>query len=105
MARSSVSREEFAALELQNKVLRAQIESLRVNHGEYPYHGCGDNSCIIIQPQGMGTNGGCRCGERELRRAVLWLHRKVQFQALSIQDLKKELAKAESKILQLEVGI
>ena len=23
--------------------------------------GCGDNSCLIAPPNGMGTNGGCRC--------------------------------------------
>jgi hypothetical protein len=23
--------------------------------------GCGDHSCIIAKPRGMGTNGGCRC--------------------------------------------
>lgn len=27
--------------------------------------GCGDHSCLYVQPMGMGTNGGCRCpGER-----------------------------------------
>lgn len=24
-------------------------------------YGCGDNSCMIHKPIGMGTNGGCRC--------------------------------------------
>lgn len=23
--------------------------------------GCGDNSCLIKKPDGMATNGGCRC--------------------------------------------
>lgn len=23
--------------------------------------GCGDNSCRLKRPQGLGTNGGCRC--------------------------------------------
>lgn len=23
--------------------------------------GCGDGNCIIVKPQGMHTNGGCRC--------------------------------------------
>jgi hypothetical protein len=31
--------------------------------------GC-DNSCIIRRPKGMGTNGGCRCSESEIRRAL-----------------------------------
>ena len=24
-------------------------------------HGCGDHSCEFHKPDGMGTNGGCRC--------------------------------------------
>jgi hypothetical protein len=28
------------------------------------YVGCGDNSCLFVKPQGMATNGGCRCIER-----------------------------------------
>jgi hypothetical protein len=32
--------------------------------------GCGDNSCVVAKPRGMATNGGCRCDERKLRRAV-----------------------------------
>lgn len=23
--------------------------------------GCGDGNCVILQPTGMHTNGGCRC--------------------------------------------
>lgn len=23
--------------------------------------GCGDGGCIVVQPQGQHTNGGCRC--------------------------------------------
>lgn len=32
--------------------------------------GCGDGNCVIIKPEGMHTNGGCRCFERriEMRR-------------------------------------
>jgi hypothetical protein len=98
-----VSKRDLEILELQNKSLRDKISSLRIDPGEFPFHGCGDNSCVLIQPQGMGTNGGCRCDERALRRGVLWLRRKIEFQALSIQDLKRELALAESKIVELEV--
>ena len=28
------------------------------------YVGCGDNSCLFKKPEGMATNGGCRCVER-----------------------------------------
>jgi hypothetical protein len=33
---------------------------------------CGDHSCVCRPPSGMGTNGGCRCSQRDLTRAVLW---------------------------------
>jgi hypothetical protein len=33
-------------------------------------HGCGDHSCAVAKPRGMGTNGHCRCDERTLRRAL-----------------------------------
>jgi hypothetical protein len=32
--------------------------------------GCGDHSCAVAKPRGMGTNGHCRCDERTLRRAL-----------------------------------
>lgn len=32
--------------------------------------GCGDASCVVAKPTGQHTNGGCRCDERALRRAV-----------------------------------
>jgi hypothetical protein len=31
---------------------------------------CGDNSCEIKKTRGPGTNGGCMCSERQLRRAL-----------------------------------
>ena len=41
---------------------------------------CGDSSCICIAPHertGMRTNGGCRCDEGALRRAVLYWKQKA----------------------------
>jgi len=37
-----------------------------------PPIGCGDSGCIIARRSGQCTNGGCRCDERALRKAVLW---------------------------------
>lgn len=37
------------------------IEALRA---AWPEHGCGDHGCAVRKPQGMGTNGGCRCFRR-----------------------------------------
>ena len=32
--------------------------------------GCGDSLCCIRRPSGMVTNGGCRCPQYHLRRAI-----------------------------------
>lgn len=36
--------------------------------------GCGDGNCVIVRPQGMHTNGGCRCSEdrHKARRAMAY---------------------------------
>lgn len=50
----------------------AGIDSVRAR--EIPeLEGCGDSSCVVAPPKGMHTNGGCRCDERRLRRAVMAL--------------------------------
>lgn len=39
---------------------------------------CGDNSCdCASQRTGMRTNGGCRCDERALRRAVRYWRKRA----------------------------
>lgn len=55
--------------------LRAAIDLYIPDDGfsEEPLSYTGDNSCCVASPKGMGTNGGCRCSERDLRRAVLVL--------------------------------
>lgn len=62
-----LSRREVEALML--RTWKAAIDSVR---GTEPPElvGCGDHSCCIASPKGMGTNGGCRCEAFELRRAV-----------------------------------
>jgi hypothetical protein len=42
---------------------------------------CGDNSCLFGPPDGMATNGGCRCGagsDREARRLLLTVAAKLR---------------------------
>lgn len=34
-------------------------------------HGCGNHSCVIKKPRGMGTNGPCRCRPRDFTRDLL----------------------------------
>lgn len=41
-------------------------------------NGCGDHSCVIAPPKGMGTNGGCRCDERALRLGARQLRERVR---------------------------
>ena len=35
--------------------------------------GCGDHSCVIAKPEGMGTNDRCRCPEWKLQAYINWL--------------------------------
>jgi hypothetical protein len=37
--------------------------------------GCGDSGCICRAPSGMATNGGCRCDDRTVRRALMMWRR------------------------------
>jgi hypothetical protein len=69
-ASGKLTRHEREALVL--RTWKAALSSVR---GREPVElvGCGDNSCVIVSPKGMATNGGCRCDERALRRAVLAL--------------------------------
>lgn len=52
--------------------------------------GCGDNSCQIRMPNGMGTNGGCRCAGRVEDLLILWERGKTLADLLSAPDSAKE---------------
>ena len=54
-----------------------------------PLIGCGDHGCVIAPPEGMGTNGGCRCRDWKLK--------------LYIQRLEREIVSLQAKIL-AEIG-
>lgn len=84
MARSNPQVE---ALERENRSLRQRIEYLTQEPADIPFLAC-DNSCVVARPNGMATNGGCRCDEHKLRRAVqYWRHVATHRQVL-IQMLK-----------------
>ena len=51
--------------------------------------GCGDHSCAVARPAGMGTNGRCRCEIREVRAALLWYRARVRELELQIAGAKK----------------
>lgn len=65
---------------------------------EQPYHGCGNHSCMIEPPEGMGTNGPCSCVDHQIvphiddyRRIVAgFLWRKSQVAALEARTAERE---------------
>jgi hypothetical protein len=62
-----------------------EVEAMGPDRNYYP--GCGDNSCLVFKPQGMGTNGGCRCysDPRKASKAIQILWNRMQFLARHIQ--------------------
>lgn len=75
-------------LERENRILREQIARMRQDPPDIPFVAC-DNSCIVAQATGMATNGGCRCDERQLRRAVQWWRARARFLQTTIQMMKE----------------
>ena len=55
-------------------VVRQKVAALQQGLGaiERPaIEGCGDSGCICRPTSGMATNGGCRCDDRAVRRALV----------------------------------
>ena len=88
---------EIAALELQISHLKQQIRAFGIPPAAFPYHGCSDNSCLVSKPA-VGTNGGCRCIDSELRRAVIWLRQWAEFQAATLQSQRNEIGRLETEL-------
>lgn len=40
-------------------------------------YGCGDHGCVIAKPKGQGTNGGCSCRPKDIRRCLLRLSESI----------------------------
>ncbi len=78
------------ALEREITLLRKLDEERRRDPGDLPFTGCGDNSCLLTQPRGMATNGGCRCSATEIRRALMWWKRRSRFLEETVRELKDE---------------
>jgi hypothetical protein len=74
-------------LERENAILRRILDEKRKDPGDLPCRGCGDHSCVVKSATGMGTNGGCHCSERELRRALQWYKRRASFLEETITEL------------------
>jgi hypothetical protein len=78
---------QLEALQRENAMLRKWIDSMRADPGDIPLVAC-DNSCVCARPEGMATNGGCRCDEHKLRRAVQWWRRVAEFRLVTIREMK-----------------
>jgi hypothetical protein len=74
-------------LEKHNQLLRDQIKRMRQPPSDIPFVAC-DHSCVITQPTGMSPNGGCRCDERKLRRAVLYWRTVAEHRQAIIQLMR-----------------
>lgn len=74
-------------LRRENDLLRKQIERMHQDPPDAPFVAC-DNSCIVVKNTGQGTNGGCRCDERKLRRAVMYWRSVAQHRQVTIQDMR-----------------
>lgn len=59
---------------------------------------CGDNSCVLGAPGGMGTNGGCQCASM---KPLAHTHRSVREWSQSVARLARE-AMAEVDRLRAE---
>jgi hypothetical protein len=87
----------YSALERENQALRADLAQIRQEPPEIPFVAC-DNSCVVAKATGMATNGGCRCDERTLRRAIqFWRGRARYLQSCVqlIRDGSELIAKLE----------
>lgn len=76
------------ALEREVRLLRGQIAEMRRDPGDMPFKACGTSCAIANFGGGMSTNGGCQCGERELRRAARHWRRVAEFRQVTIQEMR-----------------
>lgn len=58
------------ALEAENKRLREALDEYETSMRNFG--GCGSNSCVVLAPDGWGTNGPCYCPkDQQLARQVM----------------------------------
>lgn len=98
------TQQEFETLEHLLNVARNDLASLLADPRGYPIDGCGDHSCLVAHATGMATNGGCRCNERTFRRAVQWWRRYARFLESTVAEQRDEMARMNSRIVELEVS-
>lgn len=80
--------EEVRLLREENARMLAVLRSRAKDPSDIPLVGCGDNSCLVVKPNGMATNGRCRCDAPALRRAVTWWKRRAAFLEQTIAEMR-----------------
>lgn len=55
-------------------------------------NGCGAHACRVKKPEGMGTNGPCRCTPRTVARDLRGLAESIESRKI---ELEKEMQKRE----------
>lgn len=78
---------EVERLQAQVDAYRRIIERMRQDPPDIPFTAC-DHSCVVATATGQAPNGGCRCDERKLRRAVQYWRDVAQHRQALIQDLR-----------------
>lgn len=82
---------------LAKRIAVVERENQLMRQGPMPdagLPGCGDHSCLVNPPKGMGTNGGCRCDEQALRRMVSWQKREIAKLRAEIEERDRRGCKA-----------
>jgi hypothetical protein len=92
-------------LERENAMLRASLARLRATPPDCPILGCCDHGCECVEHTGMGTNGGCQCDERSLRRALRWWRGYVAFQRATIEEQRREIEEMREQAAYFFTGI
>lgn len=80
----AIDPEGMLALIAELRALRedaAKVRKAAIFHDQLmeSVHGCTDGGCLIRRPQGMHTNGGCRCARDSMKtQRVLYAARELR---------------------------
>ena len=59
---------------------------------------CGDNSCHLDKPEGMGTNGGCRCLKDLPTAQKLRVQKYIYREKRKVQELEAKLKRLSQQV-------
>lgn len=78
----------------------SRSKTLEARLAKYGIDPCADNSCIFGSPNGLGTNGGCRCVQRRSAESYALIQRLAEAfrdACLRIESLEADLRDARAK--------